>query len=115
MKFEGGAGSHLLGPVLQAARYRQLQLPQHSFEPHGANQHPHQPGSKMRAGALGSVLPPVADRNEDTRHQQISPATKLEMVACRAGQELPDVSQRILWHKCCPSARKAVLKVDMTP
>src|SRR5260370_1429886 len=67
VKLERRVGRFLFGPVLQAIGHRQRQFPQHGLEPHAADQDPDQPDSKMSAGTLRRILPPIldGDRNAD--------------------------------------------------
>ena len=70
MKVERSAASHLFGPILQAARDRQRQLPQHSLEPHSAYEHANEPGAEIRARALRRIFPPIPDRDHDARDDE---------------------------------------------
>jgi hypothetical protein len=103
MKFERSAGRHLFGPVLQPARDRQRQLPQHSLEPHSAHQHANEPGAEMGARALRWVFLPVLDRNRDAcgdenqeqRDQKIFPRAESVVVFGIPDHEIPEIGKRV--------------------
>lgn len=106
MKLERGTCDLLSGPVFQAFRNGQRQLPDHRLEPHPPDQHAHNPGADMYAAALRWVLLPVAPQKEEAagdqrqkqHDQQIAPSSEQEMVLRRPGQEAPEISQRVLRH-----------------
>src|SRR5262249_5611747 len=103
MKSERTAARHLFGPVLQPARDRQRQLPQHSLEPHSAHQHANEPGAEMGARALRWVFLPVLDRNRDARDdetqeqrdEEIFRRTEGVVVFGIADHEIPEIDKRV--------------------
>ena len=101
MKLERRVGRFLFGPVLQAIGHRQRQFPQHALEPHAADQDPDQPDSKMSAGTLRRILPPIleGDCNADEqqrpeqRQDQKAPVSLMEIIIRCRGQEMPDIGE----------------------
>src|SRR5262249_48044499 len=105
MKLERSTVGHLFGPVLQAARDRQRQLPQHPLKPHSPHQHAHEPSAKVRSRPLGGVLLPVLDGDHDARgderqeqrNQEIFPRAESVVVVVVPDHQIPEIRERV-WH-----------------
>ena len=103
MKLERRVGRLLFGPVLQTVGQRKRQFPQHALEPHAADQDADQPDSKMSAGALRRILPPILEghcnsgdqQRPEQRQDQKAPVSEFLKIAGVRCQELPDIGEGI--------------------
>jgi hypothetical protein len=107
VKLERRVGRFLFGEVLQTIGHGQRQFPHHSLEPHAADEHSDQPDSKVSAGTLRRILPPILDghcnageqQHPEQREDQKAPASQTQIIIRRRGQEMPDVGEGICGHR----------------